>query len=161
MPTGRSLRRTTSSWQRPGWPIAPPPSRQDRRCPRSMGELRVGCGYDLHAFAPDRGLVLAGVVIEHARGLAGHSDADVLTHALIDALLGAAGLGDMGDWFPSSDQELKGVESLTLLDRVLDRLMQDGWRIVNVDTTVVAQEPRLGGHRPHMKRQLAARLGIA
>lgn len=126
-----------------------------------MPELRVGIGYDLHAFAPDRALVLGGVRIDHPRGLAGHSDADVLTHALIDALLGAAGWGDIGDWFPPSDARLAGVESLVLLDRVTQRLREAGWRVVNVDTTVVAQEPRLAGARERIKGTLAARLGLA
>src|SRR6266702_3352763 len=98
-----------------------------------MAEIRIGCGYDIHAFAAGRLLVLGGVEIEHQRGLAGHSDADVLTHAILDALLGAAGLGDLGDWFPSDDPRYRDVASLTLLDEVSARLQRDGWRLVNLD----------------------------
>lgn len=125
-----------------------------------MADLRVGCGYDVHAFVPGRALVLGGVPIEHPRGLAGHSDADVLSHALIDALLGAAGWGDLGDWFPSDDPSCRDAQSLTMLVRVADRLRDAGWRLVNLDTTVVAQEPRLVQLRMRIKNCLAERLGI-
>jgi 2-C-methyl-D-erythritol 2,4-cyclodiphosphate synthase len=125
-----------------------------------MPELRVGCGYDLHALVEGRPLVLGGVRIEHPRGLAGHSDADVLTHALIDALLGAAGLGDIGDWFPPGDPRYRNVLSLTLLDQVTAALAQRGWRLVNADTTILAQEPRLAAARAAIRLSLAERLGL-
>lgn len=125
-----------------------------------MTRLRVGCGFDQHAFAADRALVLGGVRLDHARGLAGHSDADVLTHALVDALLGAAGLGDIGDWFPPGDPRYRHADSLTFLDRVARELRDRGWRVVNVDTTVVAQEPRLADRRMAMRDTLAHRLGL-
>jgi 2-C-methyl-D-erythritol 2,4-cyclodiphosphate synthase len=125
-----------------------------------MAELRVGCGYDVHAFASDRQLVLGGVRFEHRLGLAGHSDADVLTHALIDALLGAAGWGDIGDWFDSADPQHRDAESLTFLERVAEELRRAGWRIINVDTTVVAQEPRLAARRAAIRERLAERLGV-
>ena len=122
-----------------------------------MAESRVGCGYDLHAFAEGRALVLGGVTIEHSRGLAGHSDADVLTHAVIDALLGAAALGDIGDWFPPGDPRYRDVLSLTLLDRVSAELRERGWRLINLDTTIIAQEPRLAGARDTIRARLAER----
>ncbi len=125
-----------------------------------MPELRVGIGYDVHAFAAGRALVLGGVGIDHRRGLAGHSDADVLTHALVDALLGAAGWGDLGDWFPADDQSYRDAESLSFLDRVADELRRRGWRVINVDTTIVAQEPRLAEQRSIIGRRLAERLGL-
>jgi 2-C-methyl-D-erythritol 2,4-cyclodiphosphate synthase len=125
-----------------------------------VAELRVGSGYDLHAFAEDRALVLGGVTVPHTRGLAGHSDADVLTHALIDALLGAAVLGDIGDWFPSGDPRYRDARSLILLDRVTDELRQRGWRLINADTTIIAQEPRLAVARAAIRASLAQRLGL-
>lgn len=125
-----------------------------------MPELRIGCGYDVHAFAAGRPLVLGGVRIEHERGLAGHSDADVLIHALIDAMLGAAGLGDIGDWFPPSDPSSRGADSRLFLDRTRDELARRGWRLVNVDSTVLAQEPRLADRRAEIRNRLADRLGL-
>jgi 2-C-methyl-D-erythritol 2,4-cyclodiphosphate synthase len=125
-----------------------------------MPELRVGCGYDVHAFAEGRSLVLGGVTIEHDRGLAGHSDADVLTHALVDALLGAAGLGDIGDWFPAGDPAYRDADSQLFLDRARQELERRGWRVVNVDLTLLAQEPRLGGRRSAIRARLADRLGL-
>jgi 2-C-methyl-D-erythritol 2,4-cyclodiphosphate synthase len=117
--------------------------------------LRVGIGYDSHRFAAERPLVLGGVEIPHERGLTGHSDADVLTHAVIDAVLGAAGLGDLGVHFPPEDAEWRDAHSLDLLRVVVGML--SGW-IVNVDATVVCEEPRLGPHRPEIERELAAAL---
>src|SRR4051812_28451502 len=108
-----------------------------------MTAIRVGSGYDVHAFEADRRLILGGVTIQHSRGLAGHSDADVLTHALIDALLGAAGLGDIGDWFPPGDARFRDADSLQLLDQVMAELTKHCWNIVNADLTLIAQEPRL------------------
>ena len=125
-----------------------------------MVELRVGCGYDVHAFAAGRALVLGGVRIEHGRGLAGPSDADVLTHALVDAMLGAAGLGDIGDWFPPGDPRYRDADSQQFLDRVTQALREGGWRVVNVDTTLLAQEPRLGDRRAAIRDCLAERLGL-
>src|SRR5436305_14587685 len=99
-----------------------------------MPDFRIGCGYDVHAFAADRRLILGGVAVDHPRGLAGHSDADVLTHAIVDALLGAAGWGDLGDHFPPGDPALRDAESLGFLDQVAGRLKLEGWRVVNLDT---------------------------
>jgi 2-C-methyl-D-erythritol 2,4-cyclodiphosphate synthase len=129
-----------------------------------MAATRVGMGYDVHAFAPPeaaRALVLGGVVIPHDRGLAGHSDADVVIHALVDALLGAAALGDIGTHFPSSDARWQGAPSADFLSHTRDLLRQAGWRVVNVDTTVVAQQPRLLPHVPAMRARLAEVLEIA
>ncbi len=123
--------------------------------------MRVGQGFDVHAFAEGRKLVLGGVDIPYERGLAGHSDADVLIHALCDALLGAAALGDIGMHFPDTDPAYKGADSRVLLREVARKLAADGWRIVNVDTTIVAQAPRLAPHGPAMLANLAADLGLA
>lgn len=126
--------------------------------------LRIGNGYDVHAFAPaeaGRPLIIGGVVIPHDRGLAGHSDADVLIHALVDALLGAAGLGDIGTHFPSTDTRWQDAASEAFLVHTLGLLRQAGWRVVNVDATVVAQQPRLSPHVPAMRTRLAEVLGIA
>src|SRR6476659_3836206 len=122
--------------------------------------MGVGIGYDSHGVAEGRPLVLGGVQIEHERGLAGHSDADVLTHAVVDALLGAAGLGDLGDWFPADDPRYRDADSLTFLDRVTAELTRAGWRVLNVDTTVVAQVPRLAERREQIRRRLAERLAL-
>jgi 2-C-methyl-D-erythritol 2,4-cyclodiphosphate synthase len=118
--------------------------------------MRVGTGYDSHRFEPGRRLVLGGVEIEHDRGLAGHSDADVVTHAVIDALLGAAGLGDLGSHFPDDEERWRDADSLDLLRVVLGEIPG---RVVNVDATVVCEEPRLGRHRGEMERNLSAALG--
>ena len=126
--------------------------------------LRIGNGYDVHAFAPaeaGRPLVIGGVVVPHDRGLAGHSDADVLIHALVDALLGAAALGDIGAYFPSSDDRWRDAPSADFLTHTVALLGERGWRIVNVDATVVAERPRLGPHVAAMRARLAAALGIA
>jgi 2-C-methyl-D-erythritol 2,4-cyclodiphosphate synthase len=124
-------------------------------------DLRVGLGYDLHPYAAERALVLGGVELAYPRGLAGHSDGDALTHAVIDALLGAAGLGDVGEWFPPTDDTPRGVRSLGLLAQVVAQLGESGWRIVNVDTVIVAQEPRLAPYRDDMRANLATALGVA
>jgi 2-C-methyl-D-erythritol 2,4-cyclodiphosphate synthase len=118
--------------------------------------MRVGTGYDSHRFEPGRRLVLGGVEIEHERGLTGHSDADVLTHAVIDALLGAAGLGDLGSHFPDDEERWRDADSLDLLRVVLGEIPG---RVINVDATVVCEEPRLGSHRGEMERNLSAALG--
>lgn len=114
--------------------------------------MRVGIGYDSHRFAPRRRLVLGGVEIEHEQGLAGHSDADVLTHAVIDALLGAAGLGDLGTHFPPDDEQWRDADSLDLLATTVGLLPGP---VANVDATVVCELPRLGPHRAEMERNLA------
>jgi 2-C-methyl-D-erythritol 2,4-cyclodiphosphate synthase len=114
--------------------------------------MSVGIGYDSHRFAPDRPLILGGVEIEHEQGLGGHSDADVLTHAVIDALLGAAGEGDIGTLFPDDEERWRGADSVDLLRTVVGTI---GGRIVNVDATVVCEQPRLGPHRGEIERILA------
>lgn len=126
-----------------------------------MSGFRVGIGYDAHRLAPGRPLVIGGVAIPHERGLEGHSDADVAAHALADALLGAAGVGDLGTHFPDSDPKTEGISSLALLARVAALLGERGMRAVNADITVVAEAPRLGPHLAAMRRALAGALGLA
>lgn len=123
-------------------------------------ELRVGTGADAHAFATGRPLLLGGVAVPHTSGLAGHSDGDALSHAIIDALLGAAGLGDIGTHFPSSDPELAGISSLILLERCRTLLAGAGWYIANVDATMLAQRPRLSPYIATMRGRVANALGI-
>ena len=122
--------------------------------------MRIGCGYDVHRLVAGRKLVLGGVEIEHETGLLGHSDADVLLHAICDALLGAAGLGDIGQHFPDSDPAFKGISSLKLLERTVTLLSQAAWRIGNIDATVVAQRPKLAPHIPRMRANIARCCGI-
>lgn len=122
--------------------------------------VRIGHGYDAHQLAPGRKLVLGGVEVPHDKGLAGHSDGDALTHAIIDALLGAAALGDVGQHYPSSDKSLEGVSSLLLLGRARDLLGRAGWQPGNVDATIVAEEPRMAPHIRQMRERLAATLGL-
>lgn len=117
--------------------------------------MRIGHGYDVHRFAPGRRLILGGVEVAHHRGLLGHSDADVLTHALMDALLGAAGLWDIGHAFPDTDEAFRDISSLTLLARVMEMLGEKGYRVVNADCTILAQAPRLAPYIPDMRRNLA------
>jgi 2-C-methyl-D-erythritol 2,4-cyclodiphosphate synthase len=121
---------------------------------------RVGIGLDIHALAPGRRLVLGGVEIPHDAGLAGHSDGDALIHAIIDALLGAAARGDIGQWFPSSDPRWEGADSLDLLRVVVVALHVEGWRLLNVDATVIAQQPRIGPHIAAMRERLAGALAV-
>lgn len=123
--------------------------------------MRVGIGFDAHPLAPGRKLVLGGVEIPFAKGLAGHSDGDVLTHAVIDALLGAAALGDIGAHFPSTDPRYKDIRSVLLLERVGGLLCDAGWRIENVDATIVAERPRLAPFVEAMRQGLGAALGLA
>jgi 2-C-methyl-D-erythritol 2,4-cyclodiphosphate synthase len=122
--------------------------------------LRVGTGLDVHALAVGRRLVLGGVDVPYSQGLAGHSDGDVLVHAVIDALLGAAARGDIGQWFPPDDPQHRDADSLQLLGTVVAALVAEGWAIVNVDATVLAQWPRLAEHVPTMRANLADALGL-
>ena len=122
--------------------------------------MRVGIGHDTHRLVEGRPLILAGVRIEHPRGLAGHSDADVVLHAVTDALLGAAGLGDIGDAYPDTDPRWKDADSKLFLRETLARLNQHGWRPVNVDVIVFAQEPKLGPLKSRLRRSLAELLGL-
>jgi 2-C-methyl-D-erythritol 2,4-cyclodiphosphate synthase len=124
-----------------------------------VAEHRVGIGVDAHAFAEGVPLVLGGVEFDHPRGLAGHSDGDVLAHALIDALLGAAGLGDIGALFPSADESLRGSSSLALLAEAYAQVEAAGWRLVNADCVLVGEEPRIAVHRDEMRRRLQAAVG--
>jgi 2-C-methyl-D-erythritol 2,4-cyclodiphosphate synthase len=121
----------------------------------------VGIGYDSHRFESGRRLLLGGVEIEHERGLAGHSDADVLSHAVIDALLGAAGLGDIGQHYPDSDASFAGADSRRLLRDVAKKIKERNFRIVNIDATILAQEPRMAPHIPRMIGNIASDLGVA
>ena len=123
--------------------------------------MRIGQGFDAHALKAGRRLVIGGVEIPHSRGLAGHSDADVLIHALCDALLGAAGLGDIGTHFPDSDARYKDIDSRKLLREVARLLAEHRLRVVNVDATIIAQEPRMAPHIPAMRANLAADIGIS
>lgn len=121
--------------------------------------MRVGIGYDVHPLVTGRALVLGGVRIEHPTGLDGHSDADVLTHAVIDAVLGAAGLGDIGTHFPASEAKYRGADSLDMLSQAVRAVRDAGFGVVNVDCTVIAEEPRLQPFVGEMRSNLAARLG--
>jgi 2-C-methyl-D-erythritol 2,4-cyclodiphosphate synthase len=123
--------------------------------------FRTGLGYDVHRLVKERPLILGGVTIPFHLGLAGHSDADVLSHALGDALLGAANLGDLGRHFPDSDQQFEGISSLRLLEKIYDLILQEGFMIGNVDVTVVAQEPKLAPYFNKMQSALAAVLHIS
>ncbi|QXL85410.1 2-C-methyl-D-erythritol 2,4-cyclodiphosphate synthase [Comamonas sp. NLF-1-9] len=125
-----------------------------------LPRLRVGEGWDIHALVPGRPLVLGGVPIAHPQGLLGHSDADVLLHAITDALLGAAALGDIGSHFPDTDPRLSGADSRALLAEAARRVRAAGWQIVNLDSTVVAQAPRLAAHIPAMRAGIAQLLGL-
>jgi 2-C-methyl-D-erythritol 2,4-cyclodiphosphate synthase len=123
--------------------------------------LRIGEGWDTHALVPGRRLVLGGIEIPHSHGLLGHSDADALLHAITDALLGAAGLGDIGRHFPDTDPAFAGADSIVLLQEAARRVRERGWEVGNVDSTVVAQAPRLAPHIPRMQARIAEALAIA
>jgi len=125
-----------------------------------MTMLRIGHGYDVHRLVEGRRLVLGGVEIPHEKGLLGHSDADVLLHAVMDALLGAAALGDIGQLFPDTDERWRGADSLALLKAVGTYLRENGWDVVNVDATVLAQAPKLAPHRERMRENIARVLSI-
>ena len=125
-----------------------------------MLDLRIGEGWDIHALAAGRPLVLGGVTIAHTHGLLGHSDADALLHAITDALLGGAGLGDIGRHFPDTDAQFKGADSHALLAEAMRRVRDAGFDVVNVDSTIVAQAPKMAPHIPAMRERIAAALGI-
>ena len=125
-----------------------------------MTEYRVGHGYDVHRLVADRRLVLGGVDIPYEKGLLGHSDADVLLHAIMDALLGAAGMGDIGRHFPDTDEEYRGISSLVLLRRVGEKLGAQGYRVVNVDATLVLQRPKVAPYIEAMVANIATALGV-
>ena len=122
--------------------------------------LRIGQGFDVHALVPGRPLIIGGVTIPFAHGLLGHSDADVLLHAISDALLGAAGLGDIGRHFPDSDERWRGADSRALLAEVARLIEQAGWRVTNIDATIIAQAPRMSPHIPAMVVSIADTLGM-
>jgi len=124
------------------------------------GELRIGIGYDVHSLAAGRRLVLGGIDIPFDKGLSGWSDADVLTHAIMDALLGAAALGDIGSHFTPGDPQYKDISSLVLLEKVRDELAEKGWQVNNVDATVLAERPKLRDYIDRMRQQLSQTLGI-
>lgn len=122
--------------------------------------MRIGHGYDVHRLVPGRKLILGGVEIPHHLGLLGHSDADVAAHALMDALLGAAALGDIGQHFPDNDPAYAGSDSLVLLGKVMDLLTREGWRVENVDVTILAQKPKLMPHIPQMRQNFSRAMGL-
>lgn len=122
--------------------------------------MRIGQGFDVHALVSGRPLILGGVQIPYERGLAGHSDADVLLHAVCDALLGAAALGDIGRHFPDTDATFAGIDSRILLRDVMDKVRRQGWRLGNLDATVICQRPRLAPHIPHMIANIASDLQV-
>ena len=122
--------------------------------------VRIGNGYDIHKLGPERPLILGGIKIDHAMGLIGHSDADVLTHAIMDAMLGALSLGDIGHYFPPSDPQWAGADSIDLLKRVNDLVKGAGWRISNIDSVVVAERPKLKPYIEKMRSRLATTLGL-
>ncbi len=122
--------------------------------------IRIGHGYDVHAFAENRKCIIGGVTIPYEKGLLGHSDADVLLHAISDSLLGAAALGDIGKHFPDTDPEFKGADSLVLLEKVNELLVQNGYKVVNVDSTVIAQAPKLAPYIVDMRENIAKALKI-
>ncbi len=126
-----------------------------------MKAIRIGEGWDVHALVPGRPLVIGGIVLPYERGLLGHSDADVLLHAITDALLGGAGLGDIGRHFPDTDERFKGADSVLLLKEAAARVAAAGWAIANVDSTVVAQAPKLAPHIDAMRERIADALGLA
>ncbi len=123
-------------------------------------KMRIGIGYDIHPLTQGRKLVLGGVDIPCDKGLSGWSDADVLTHAIIDALLGAAALGDIGRHFPPGEAQYKDISSLVLLKKVRDKLKENGWQVSNIDATIVAEQPKLGGFINQMRQQLSQTLSI-
>jgi 2-C-methyl-D-erythritol 2,4-cyclodiphosphate synthase len=126
----------------------------------ALPAFRIGEGWDTHALVPGRALIIGGVTVPHTAGLLGHSDADVLVHAIIDALLGAAGLGDIGGYFPDTDARFRGADSIVLLRETGRLLAERGLRIGNIDSTVIAQAPKLASHIPAMRERIAQTLGL-
>lgn len=126
----------------------------------SVARMRVGEGWDVHALVQGRALVLGGVPIAYEKGLLGHSDADVLLHAITDAVLGGAGLGDIGRHFPDTDAQYRGADSAVLLATAMQRVRQAGWELVNLDCTIVAQAPKLAPHMPAIRERIAQVLGV-
>jgi 2-C-methyl-D-erythritol 2,4-cyclodiphosphate synthase len=124
-----------------------------------VADIRIGMGYDAHALSDGVPLVLGGVELEYPRGLAGHSDGDVIAHALLDAVLGAAGLGDIGGLFPSGEERYRGISSLVMLEQGYGRVKAAGWRLVNADCVLVGEEPRIAAHREEMRRRLGEAVG--
>ena len=122
--------------------------------------MRIGHGYDVHRLVEDRKLIIGGVEIPYEKGLLGHSDADVLTHAVMDALLGAAAMGDIGKHFPDSDERFKGADSIALMEHVTKLLMERGYKVGNIDCTIIAQRPKLAPYIPLMKKRLAEAAGV-
>ena len=122
--------------------------------------MRIGTGYDIHRLVEDRRLVLGGVEIPYHKGLLGHSDADVLSHAIADAILGAAGLHDIGHFFPDTDPKLEGIDSQIILRKAIDEVSHLGYKLQNIDSTLIAQEPKIGPHINSMKRVLSNSLGV-
>jgi 2-C-methyl-D-erythritol 2,4-cyclodiphosphate synthase len=118
-------------------------------------DIRIGHGFDVHAFAENRKLILCGVEIENDKGLLGHSDADVVTHAIMDAILGASAKGDIGRHFPDTDVKYKGADSLKLLERVMEIISEDGYKISNIDATIIAQKPKLAPYIENMRENIA------
>jgi 2-C-methyl-D-erythritol 2,4-cyclodiphosphate synthase len=125
-----------------------------------MVQIRIGNGYDIHRLVPGRSLILGGIAIDHERGLLGHSDADVLTHAIMDALLGALSLGDIGHYFPPTDDQWKNADSIKLLEQVNQLIQSKGWQVSNIDSVVVAERPKLKPHIAAMRDRLAQTLTI-
>ena len=121
-----------------------------------MPQFRIGCGYDVHKLGEERKLILCGVEVPYEKGLLGHSDADVALHALMDALLGAAAMGDIGKHFPDTDERFKGADSMQLRLHVKKLLQEEGWQVNNVDVTIIAQRPKLAGYIPEMRSKVAA-----
>ena len=119
-------------------------------------DIRIGHGFDVHAFAENRKLILCGVEVENDKGLLGHSDADVVTHAIMDAILGAAAKGDIGKHFPDTDVKYKGADSLKLLERVMEIISEDGYKISNIDATIIAQKPKLAPYIENMRENIAS-----
>ena len=124
-----------------------------------MTNLRIGHGYDVHRLVKERSLILGGIDIPHDKGLLGHSDADVLVHAIMDSIIGALGLGDIGKHFPDTDIEYKGISSILLLERVAQLMRSEGYHIVNIDATVIAQRPKLASYIEKMRENIAGALG--
>ena len=122
--------------------------------------MRIGCGYDVHRLGKDEELIIGGVKIDYEMGLIGHSDADVLLHAIMDAMLGAAALGDIGKLFPDTDMAYKGASSINLLKKCRDVLLENGWRVINIDSTIIAQKPKMSPYIYEMRKNIANAIGI-